>query len=94
MSQLKLEVAYATPERQVIIPVEVEYGASIASVIERSGIQNDFPEIDLNIMPVGIFSQKKALEDLVAAGDRVEIYRPLIIEPKQKRRLLAEKSSQ
>jgi len=92
MSLLKLEVAYATPERQVIIPLEVEYGTNIASAIENSGIQQDFPEIDLNIMPVGVFSQKKSLKDLVATGDRVDIYRPLIIEPMQKRRLLAEKS--
>lgn len=94
MSQLTLEVAYAAPKRQVIIPFEVEPGTDIGSAIAASGILQEFPEIDLRIASVGVFGQKKSLSDQVANNDRLEIYRSLTIEPMQKRRLLAEKAKQ
>jgi hypothetical protein len=84
--EIKVEVAYATPETQRIVEVLVPEGSTIEAVIDRSGVLEIFPEIDLMKQPVGIFSQKKKLSDLVSEGDRIEIYRPLVIDPKEARR--------
>jgi uncharacterized protein len=83
---IKVEVAYATPSLQKIFLVEVEQGSSIETAIDRSGILEIFPEIDLGRQKVGIFSQVKDLSYTVQAGERIEIYRPLIIDPKDARR--------
>lgn len=81
-----VEVAYATPEKQKIIAVEVEEGSTIETAIDRSGIIEIFPEIDLNKQKVGIFSKAKKLNDFVHAGERIEIYRPLEMSPMDARR--------
>lgn len=86
VKHISVEVAYATPEVQKIISLQVEEGSSIETVIDRSGILFIFPEIDLATQKVGIFSKLKKLSDVVHEGDRVEIYRPLIIDPKEARR--------
>jgi len=79
---VKVEVAYARPEEQVIIPVEVEEGATLSSAIERSGILERFPEIDLDKAKLGIFGKLSKPDTALRAKDRVEIYRPLIADPK------------
>lgn len=84
--QILVEVVYARPDEQRIIPVWVEEGSTIETVIDRSGILLIFPEIDLNQQQVGIFSRRKELSDVVSEGDRIEIYRPLLIDPKEARR--------
>lgn len=89
---IKVEVAYATPMQQYILGVEVKSHSTIAEVIAQSGILTLFKEIDLAQIKVGIFSQPRALEDQVKAGDRIEIYRPLSIDPKDARRLKAKKN--
>ena len=81
-----VEVAYATPKKQLIIPVKVPKGTNIKQAIERSGIQKEFDDIDLNINHVGIFGKKTSLNHVLDEKDRVEIYRPLIIDPKEQRR--------
>ena len=81
-----VEVAYATPKKQLIIPVKVSKGTNIKQAIERSGIQKEFDDIDLNINHVGIFGKKTSLNHVLDEKDRVEIYRPLIIDPKEQRR--------
>ena len=86
-----IEVAYAEPDQQKIIQLEVTVGTTIAEAIRCSGILTIFPDIDLTRQKVGIFSQMRDLSDLVAAGDRIEIYRPLIMEPKEARRLRVKK---
>ena len=91
MNLLTLEVAFAAPEQQVVIPLQVPVNTTILDAIKLSGIMAVFPEIELENLAVGVFSKKKALDDKVQAGDRIEIYRELTIDPKQKRRLLAEK---
>ncbi|MGM0594323.1 MAG: RnfH family protein [Pseudomonadota bacterium] len=83
---IQVEVAYAKPRNQVIIPVEVEEGASLRSAIERSGILERFPEIDLESAKVGIFGKLSKPDTPLRAKDRVEIYRPLIADPKQVRK--------
>ena len=89
---LKIEIIYATLESQELIKIEVEQGSTIEQCIHISGVQKKFPEIDLNQMKVGIFSQVKPLNHQVAQGDRIEIYRPLIADPKAVRRKKAEQA--
>ena len=91
---IEISVAYATPERQIEIPLQVEESCTVAIAIRRSGILEQFPEIDLSTAVVGVFSRKVILDALVKAGDRVEIYRPLQIDPKEARRLRAERKAQ
>lgn len=84
--QMKVEVAYALPEQQVILEVMVDPGATAEQAVELSGILKQFPDIDLSVNKVGIFGKlgKKTAE--LKAGNRVEIYRPLIADPKEVRR--------
>ena len=86
-----IEVAYATPARQSLLPVEVPVGCTIETAIYRSGILELHPDIDLNTQKVGIFSKTKTLATIVKAGERIEIYRPLTIDPKEARRKRAGK---
>ncbi len=89
---LGVEVVYATPGRQRLIALTVTPGATVAEVIETSGILREFPEIDLRVNRVGIFGQLARLGDAVQAGDRVEIYRPLQADPKEARRQRARRA--
>ncbi len=83
---IQVEVAYAKPDIQVIVPVAVEEGASIATAIHRSGLLERFPEIDLETVKVGIFGKLSKQDTALRAKDRVEIYRPLIADPKEVRK--------
>jgi putative ubiquitin-RnfH superfamily antitoxin RatB of RatAB toxin-antitoxin module len=83
---MNVEIAYAKPEIQVILPLEVGEGATVEAAIRRSGILERFPEIDLEQNKVGIFSKPCKLDQPLRAGDRIEIYRPLIADPKEARR--------
>ncbi len=86
VKEIQIEVVYATPETQRIFTVSVSSGSTIETAIDRSGVLEVFPEIDLMKQKVGIFSKQKKLSDSVADGDRIEIYRPLLIDPKEARR--------
>ena len=90
-NSIPIEVAYASPQHSWLIPFNVEEGTTIQQAIVASGILDQCPAIDLETNEVGIFSNIVALDTLVRAGDRIEIYRPLILDPKQARRLRAEK---
>jgi len=83
---IRVEVAYARPDEQVIIPVDVPVGATVRQVIAESGVCERYPEIDIDHQKVGIFSRLAKLDDTVRERDRVEIYRPLIADPKEMRR--------
>jgi putative ubiquitin-RnfH superfamily antitoxin RatB of RatAB toxin-antitoxin module len=83
---IPVEVAYALPDRQALLALEVPAGASIADAIAQSGILEKFPEIDLDKNKVGVFGKLGKLTDGLHAGDRVEIYRPLIADPKEVRK--------
>lgn len=88
---MKIEVAYALPDEQVIIPLQVEQGTTVEQAIQLSGIQEKFPEIDLSINKAGVFGKICKLDTALREQDRVEIYRKLIADPKESRRKRAEK---
>lgn len=85
---INVEVAYATPEKQVIRAVNVDAGTTLGAAIVQSGIMMEFPELELQLehAKVGIFSKVAAMTTVLSDGDRVEIYRPLIADPKEVRR--------
>lgn len=89
---INIIVAYATPKKQTEISLLVEESCTVALAIKRSGILQQFPEIRLSDAIVGIHSKLVALDVGLHEGDRVEIYRPLKIDPKQARALKAERS--
>jgi putative ubiquitin-RnfH superfamily antitoxin RatB of RatAB toxin-antitoxin module len=66
--------------------MQVEQGTTIGQAIERSGVLAEFPEIDLGTQPVGIYAKKKPLDTVLRERDRIEIYRPLVADPKDSRR--------
>lgn len=84
---ITVEVAYALPEKQKIVSVTVEEGTSILEAARQSTIVDEFPQLKLDGAKFGIFGKaSRAPEtDSVRDGDRIEIYRPLIIDPKQAR---------
>lgn len=84
--KINVEVVYADIQQQKIITVELNEDSTIEVAIDRSGILMLFPEIDLSKQAVGVFSKQKKLSDIVKAGDRIEIYRPLTIDPKEARK--------
>ena len=83
---INVEVAFALPERQVIIPVNVDAGTTIGGAIVQSGILLEFPDLDVERCDVGIFGKVAPMTKVLADGDRVEIYRPLKADPKEVRR--------
>ena len=84
--ELTVEVVYALPERQSLVRLHVEAGATLRQAIMRSGILRQHPGIDLKRDRVGVFGQLRGLDEPVQAGDRIEIYRPLPADPKELRR--------
>ena len=91
---IQVEVAYALPDEQKIIVVQVEPGSTVYEAAEQSGICEHFPELDLSQSKMGIFGQTvpRPQEHVLKPGDRVEIYRPLIIDPKESRKERAAKA--
>ena len=89
-----IEIIYAQLKNQELIRLELNDEVTIQKAIELSGVMNKYPEIDLTINKVGIFNQVKKLDTLVKDGDRVEIYRELIANPKDVRRKRAEKQKE
>lgn len=85
-----VEVAWAEPARQLVLPVELPVGATVAEAIEASRIREQVPGLEVEADKVGIFGRKVSLEQTLAAGDRVELYRPLLADPKEARRAKAE----
>ncbi|MEP7703091.1 RnfH family protein [Paraglaciecola sp. 25GB23A] len=92
--QFSIEVAYATPQKQVLLEVVIANNTTVEQAIKDSGIISRFPEIDLDVQKVGIWNRTCKLSDLPNKGDRIEIYRPLIADPKEARRLRAEKAKE
>jgi putative ubiquitin-RnfH superfamily antitoxin RatB of RatAB toxin-antitoxin module len=87
-----ITVAYATTKKQVELLVVLNEGATVEMAIQASSVFDLFPEIDPKNLQVGIFSRKVKLTDSLREHDRIEIYRPLLIDPKEARRLRAAKN--
>jgi uncharacterized protein len=86
---IEVEVAYARPERQLILKLEVPAGTTAIEAVRLSGMEEQFPEIDLATNRLGVFGKLCRPERPLNAGDRVEIYRPLRVDPRVARRQLA-----
>lgn len=89
-----VELIYATLTDQSIATINIKAGDTINDVIVSSGLLQKHPEIDLSINKVGIYNQVKKLDEIVKNGDRVEIYRALIADPKEVRRKRALKQKE
>lgn len=88
--QIEIEVVATTPERQVLVAAKVPAGATVADAIEVSNIARLLPEIDAAGCAVAIWGRLAERSDTVKKGDRVELLRPLQIDPREARRRLAE----
>lgn len=84
--EIMVEVAYALPKQQVIIPLMISNGSTAQDAVLRSGILDKFPEINLEKNALGIFGKAIRKDTVLRAMDRVEIYRELIADPKEVRR--------
>lgn len=81
-----VEVAYALPDKQSLISIEIKNGSTLKEAIEASGILETFEQIDLTKDRVGIFAKFATLDTILREKDRVEIYRPLVADPKKARK--------
>ena len=88
---LEVEVAYALSHQQFLRRLKMPSGSTVRQAIVQSGVLSKFPDIDLKSVKVGIFSLPVDLDVLLNSGDRVEIYRPLILSPTDARRLRADR---
>lgn len=89
---MKIQVVYATPDQQSIVELDVPDGTTVFEAAVQSGLANRFPDIDLDTIPMGIFGVrvKTATTTILHPGDRVELYRSLLVDPKESRRTRAE----
>lgn len=85
-SKIKVEVVFALPEEQTLLAFEVDEGVTAEAVIQQSGILEQYPEIDLDTQKIGLFGKIISLTQTVREKDRIEIYRPLIADPKEVRK--------
>lgn len=83
---LNIEVVYARSEKQEVVPLKLSPGATVKQAIESSGLLGKYPEIDLTKNKVGVFAKLSKLDTALRDHDRVEIYRPLIADPKEVRK--------
>ena len=90
---MHIEVVLAMPEKQELVALDLAVGATVADAIEQSGIVALFEDFKLDTSKVGIFGQKVAQTQELRDGDRVEIYRPLLVDPKEIRRQRALKQA-
>lgn len=87
---IAVEVAVAWPELQVVVPLKLAEGSTVADAIDRSGLRERFPDLKISPERLGVFAERRMPDDRLRDGDRVEIYRPLKVDPKVARRLAAE----
>ena len=85
-----MEVVYAEPGQQALVSLSLVAGSSVADAIAQSGLAVRFPTVDLQRLAVGIWGHPVARDQLLEDGDRVELYRPLAMDPREARRQLAE----
>jgi putative ubiquitin-RnfH superfamily antitoxin RatB of RatAB toxin-antitoxin module len=90
---LHVQVSYATPAHEILLTLDVAPGSTIEQAIRQSGVLEQVPGIDLAAQPVGLYGKKKPLDTVLRERDRIEIYRPLVADPKDSRRKRAEKKA-
>ncbi|MBL4647558.1 MAG: RnfH family protein [Gammaproteobacteria bacterium] len=83
---VSIEVVYALADKQALLNIQVPKDSTVQQAIECSGLLQQFPDIDLTKNAVGVFGRSVDLQHIVEAGNRIEIYRPLVIDPKEARR--------
>ena len=88
---IAVEVAYALPERQKLVALQLPESATVSAAIDASTVLKDFPDIPKQGLTVGIFGNVCPMTHVLKSGDRVEIYRPLVYDPKEARRQRAAK---
>lgn len=86
MAELQVDVVYARPERQELVRVVLPHGATLRAAVQASRLASRYPEIELPTQVFGIFGEKASPDTVLEDGDRVEIYRALVADPKQARR--------
>jgi uncharacterized protein len=91
-AMLSIEVCYAHPGEETLLAIELPEGATVRQALEASGILERFPQINLAQQKVGVFGKLKPLDAVLADHDRVEIYRPLLVDPKAARQRRVEKT--
>lgn len=91
-SQMSIEVVYGVPTKQKIFTVDINAGATVEQAILASGVLTLFTEIDLMVNKVGIWNRVVKLSEVLNDLDRIEIYRPLLADPKEVRKRRAEKA--
>jgi len=89
---IKIELTYGTPQKQSLLALSVPSTSTVEKAITQSGILLIYSEIDLSVNKVGIWNRSCKLDSLLREGDRIEIYRPLIADPKEVRKRRAEKA--
>jgi len=87
---LEIEIVYGLADRQVLKSMTVVEGTTVREATLKSGLEVEFPELDLQQSPLGIFGKAVKDETVLRDGDRIEVYRPLLIDPKEARRKRAE----
>ncbi|WP_137888360.1 RnfH family protein [Pseudomonas sp. 2FE] len=92
---IRVEVVYALADQQKLLRLNLPYGTTLRQAAEQSGMAMHFPELDLASCPLGIFGKAVAKPDerVLEEGERVEIYRPLIADPKEVRKQRAAKAA-
>lgn len=88
--KITVEVVYALPDEQTLLAFEIDQGATAKDVITQSGVLRQYPDIDLATQKIGLFGKVVKLDHQVREKDRIEIYRPLIADPKDVRKKKAD----
>ncbi len=84
-----IEVVFALPDQQIVVALQVEQGTTAATAVQRSGLQARFSDFDFANAALGVWNKVVARDYLLKDGDRVEVYRPLPMDPREARRILA-----
>lgn len=91
---IKVEVAYALPDKQSIVPLTVPEGTTALAAAQQSGLTEQYEDLSLEDAKLGIFGKAVAPTQVLREGDRVEIYRPLIADPKEVRKARAARAKE
>ena len=91
---IQVEVVLAMPERQELVSLEMTVGSTLAEAVDQSALADSFEGFEVDLTRVGIFGQKASPDQILRDGDRVEVYRPLIADPKEGRRQRAIKQAE